>query len=48
MHDPEKWKPVFRRDKRESVCAEIMHQKIMHDPGGYQTERDEQDLRGNR
>jgi hypothetical protein len=23
-HDPEKWKPVFPPDKRESVCAEIM------------------------
>ena len=23
-HDPEKWEPVFPRDKRESVCAEIM------------------------
>jgi hypothetical protein len=21
--DPEKWEPVFPRDKRESVCAEI-------------------------
>jgi len=23
-HDPEKWQPVFPRDKRECVCAEIM------------------------
>jgi hypothetical protein len=23
-HDPEKWKPVFPRDKRQGVCAEIM------------------------
>jgi hypothetical protein len=23
-HDPEKWKPVFPRDRRESACAEIM------------------------
>jgi hypothetical protein len=23
-HDPEKWKPVFPRDKRKSVCPEIM------------------------
>jgi len=23
-HDPEKWNPVFPRDKRECVCAEIM------------------------
>jgi hypothetical protein len=23
-HDPEKWKPVFPRDKRGRVCAEIM------------------------
>jgi hypothetical protein len=23
-HDPEKWKPVLPRDKRESACAEIM------------------------
>jgi hypothetical protein len=22
--DPKKWEPVFPRDKRESVCAEIM------------------------
>src|SRR5579863_2924829 len=26
-HDPEKWKPVLLRDKRESVCAEIMLKK---------------------
>src|SRR5271156_3209372 len=25
-HDPEKWAPVFPRDKRLSVCAEIMLQ----------------------
>jgi hypothetical protein len=23
-HDPEKWELAFPRDKRESVCAEIM------------------------
>src|SRR5204863_3631727 len=23
-HDPEKWKPVFPRDKRKSACPEIM------------------------
>jgi hypothetical protein len=22
--DPEKWEPAFPRDKRESVCAQIM------------------------
>jgi hypothetical protein len=27
-HDPEKWEPGFPRDKRESVCAEIMLKKI--------------------
>jgi len=24
VQDPKKWKPVFPRDKRERVCAEIM------------------------
>jgi hypothetical protein len=24
MHDPEKWEPVFPRDERSSVCAQIM------------------------
>jgi hypothetical protein len=23
-HDPKNWIPVFPRDKRESVCAEVM------------------------
>jgi hypothetical protein len=23
-HDPEKWVPVFPRDKREAFCPEIM------------------------
>jgi hypothetical protein len=27
MRDPEKWMPVFPRDKRDSVCAKIMGQK---------------------
>jgi hypothetical protein len=31
-HDPQKWKPVFPRDKRVRVCAEIMlKQEMDHD-----------------
>jgi hypothetical protein len=33
MHDREKWKPVSPRDKREGVCAEIIHRTTMHDRG---------------
>ena len=29
-HDPEKWEPVFPRDQRESVCAEIMLKKEIY------------------
>src|ERR1700691_5337043 len=34
-HDPEKWIPVFPRDKRRGVCAEIMptEKALVESPG---------------